>query len=188
MDSVKSILALDSAAVNRMTKEELKAAVSTLGKTANRRARRIRESGQSSSSYRSFARGGNIKTSGKNLNQLRSEFVRARNFLTAKNSTLSGIKSIQSEIQSTLRDKYGVEIEKKNAGNLFATYDKLREIDPIISDSRFKYRVIEELNELMEQWELSEDEILEHMTNRINEIYEEGADLDEESDFSEFFE
>lgn len=100
---VKDILRLSDVEINKMSRKELAQVTSILASASNKRIARIEKSGVTSPAVASVKRhGGRFSVKGKNTNQLRSEFARARSFMENVTSTVRGAKSSARRIEKNL--------------------------------------------------------------------------------------
>lgn len=185
--SVNDILNMDLKTFNQLDLGSMKAIMTRLNSAANKRIARLEKAGETSPALSSVQRsGGKFSVADKNLNQLRAEYARARNFMEMKTSSLSGLEKVEKETVSALQQQ-GVDVERKDLDNIFSVYEKLKEIDPSIANRRLKYEVLEEIAKL--DADMSIDEKVDVMQSKLVGIYEEQAELEEEyAGFSDFFE
>ena len=100
---VKEILNLSDVQINKMSRKELAQVTSILASAANKRINRIEKAGVTSPAVANVkAHEGRFSVKGKNTNQLRGEFARARNFMTNVTSTVKGAKSSARQIEKNL--------------------------------------------------------------------------------------
>lgn len=129
------------------------------------------------------------RTRGKDLNQLRQEFVRTKNFLESKTSKVTEWRQTIEKTQNTLKASG---IQTGSAGDLsklWNAYEKLKKLDPAVAAKELKYNVLEEITqEIDADPEKSTDEIASEVFERLTEIYEENQRLQDEYDLSELFE
>lgn len=127
--SIEQIMNIDLQTFNRMGERELKDITSRLVSAGNKRIRRLEKHDISSPAYRSL--GSNVRFSVKlakgidvrqRVNYLRQEFSRARSFLSAKTSTITGYKELQKEIASEIEKQTGFKLGK---GQISQVYDIL---------------------------------------------------------------
>ena len=111
---VKEILQLSDTAINKMSRRELAQVTSILASAGNKRIARIEKAGVTSPAVQSVkSHEGRFSVKGKNTNQLRSEFARARNFMTSSTSTLKGAKASAKRIEKNLGlDKTAKKVSK----------------------------------------------------------------------------
>ena len=110
---VKEILNLSDVQINKMSRKELAQVTSILASAANKRINRIEKAGVTSPAVANVkAHEGRFSVKGKNTNQLRGEFARARNFMTNVTSTVKGAKSSARQIEKNL----GLGKSKKKPG------------------------------------------------------------------------
>lgn len=102
--SIQDIIDMDWRDINRLSEGELKQLSMRLNSAANKRLRRLEQSGQAewSSAYSHIQKsGGDFSIKGKETKaQIKSEIQRASIFLTAKTSTVAGTKNYKKSIMS----------------------------------------------------------------------------------------
>jgi hypothetical protein len=100
---VKEILQLSDVQINKMSRRELAQVTSILSSAANKRIARIEKAGVTSPAVANVKRhDGKFSVKGKNTNQLRSEFARARNFMQNATSSVRGAKQSAKQIEKNL--------------------------------------------------------------------------------------
>lgn len=100
---VKDVLMLSDVQINKMSRRELSQVTSILASAANKRIARIEKAGVTSPAVSSVkSHDGKFSVKGKNTNQLRGEFARARNFMQNTTSTLRGAKASARRIEKNL--------------------------------------------------------------------------------------
>ncbi len=173
--SIKKILEMTPGDLNKLGKKDLQKITGRLVSAGNKRIRRAEEKNITSPAF-AYIRdnGGVFSTKGKNLNQLRSEFARARNFLTAETSTIKGAEKFRDESIANLKE-VGVNISPENFDKVMSAYETLRRSDKSIIERGLKYSVLNEI-ETMVDTKLSEDEILADITKRLKDIYKKEQD------------
>lgn len=119
-----------------LSKEELKQAIRSMAKTGNQRLRNLEKGGYTNlNGYRKvlsnsekmsifdYTKRGEIKfstaISKKSYNQLQQEFSELQKFLTAKTSTITGIKNKYEKAKNTLNEKYNTDLSTQQIGELF---------------------------------------------------------------------
>jgi len=188
--SVKDILAMDNRTFNRLTESELRKVVGRLVSAGNKRLRSFEKSGESSPATRYIEKsGGKFSTRGKDLNALRAEFARAKGFFESKTGSRSEWKKVQKETQKGL-EKAGVDVDPENANKMWKAYERLKEVNPAVSDKRLKYLVLQEIADvLVDDPDLSIRKIVNRVNKSIDRIYEEQAAINDEFEgVSGFFE
>ena len=100
---VKEILNLSDVQINKMSRKELAQVTSILASAANKRIARIEKAGVTSPAVSNIKKhDGKFSVKGKNTNQLRSEFARARNFMQNATSSVKGAKASARQIERNL--------------------------------------------------------------------------------------
>ena len=93
--TIENILSMDIDKFNKLKEPDLKKIVGRLVSAANKRIRRMESAGIESPALSGVKRsGGTFSVKDKNLDQLRSEYARAKRFLTSKTSTIKGAKKV----------------------------------------------------------------------------------------------
>lgn len=100
---VKDVLRLTDVQINKMSRRELAQVTSILASASNKRIARIEKSGVTSPAVQNVMRHeGKFSVKGKNTNQLRGEFARARNFMQNATSSVRGAKASARQIEKNL--------------------------------------------------------------------------------------
>ncbi len=183
--SINDIMNMDIDTFNSLNLSDMKKVVGRLVSAGNKRLRSFEKAGESSPATRHiYESGGKFSTKNKNLNDLRAEFSRAKNFLQSKTSTRKGWKKVKKETADTLK-KYGVNVSPEKLDTVLKTYERLKEQDPSITAKSLKYRVLSDISEMSENYDIDETILL--MNNRLDEIYENTIG-EIENEISDFFE
>ena len=172
---------------DNLSAADLRQVVSRIASAGNKRLKRLEKSGLSSRAAESVQEsGGKFSVKGKTEDQLKSEFMREKEFFERKTSSITGIKEIQRETVKTLEERGVTSVSKDKISETFALYDKLKERDPSVANKNLKYAVINAIAELPDHMD-TEEKILA-MQEQLHELYEEQEDLyNEFDDVSEFF-
>lgn len=144
----------------------LKKEVQTLAKTANSRIRALRKAGLDSPALKKVEdEGGLISVKGKDLNQLRAEFTRAKSFLSSKTSTVSGVKNWKQRSISTVNQVYGLDIGVQNFDLLWETWAMASEYNEKYKIKEYKYKILETINNIIVDYgstiKLNRDDIMD---------------------------
>lgn len=184
---IKDILNMDVSDFNKLGKKDLQKITGRLVSAANKRYRRATAAGVTSPAFSYVEKTGMFSTKGKNINQLRAEFVRAKNFLEAETSTIKASKQFMKESIEALK-KEGVDLTEDNFKDVMALYESLRKSDKKIMERRLKYSVLQELESYVTEDNLPYEDILTVMKNKLDKIYVEEQKLLENNGVSGFFE
>lgn len=185
------LLEMDVADFNRMTKAELKQAVRTLSYSANRRLREFARAGQESPATRYAEESGGFFTGrGKDtVNELRTEFMRAKGYLTAKTSTLEGWEETRAQTVDSLQES-GVEkiedLTDEQYDLMWKAYERLKESNPEVASKQFKYNVLNEIASMATDRRRTPASIARAMTSRLDELYEREESLNSGTGVSRF--
>lgn len=171
------IVKLDPDVISRFDKGAMKTAVSRLAKNANRRIGEFRARGMESPATRWVKKsGGDFSAKGKSFNQLRSEFRRASDYLTAQTSTVKGYNNLKGEIYYKL-EKYDVEVTTRDYEKFWRAYERLKETNPAVKDKSLKYKVLSHISKMIQtdrRW--GAKTIASNISGRIDEIEKEAND------------
>lgn len=149
--SVNKILNMDVRDFNKLGIKDLRKITGRLVSAGNKRIRRAREAGVTSPAFEYVERtGGMFSTKGKNLNQLRAEFVRAKNFLQSQTGTIKGAKKFKDDSIKFLH-REGVDISSDTFDDVMRAYETIRRSDPKVAERRYKYAVFNEIESLVQK-------------------------------------
>ena len=192
--TVEQILDLPFSELNKMTESQLRTTVGRLVSAGNKRLRRFEagrgklpNAGMQGGTYEEIK----FSTVGKDKQQLLEEYKRARGFMRAETSSLTGVKKVEKKSVEALKG-YGVNIEglsQKNYDRFWQAYDKLKEVDKTVADKNYKYAVLNEMNKMVKgkKW-FNVDKLVRDMQAKIETIYKENAQVANASGTSGFFE
>ena len=187
--SVQDILNMDINTFNKLNTSDLRKVVGRLVSAGNKRLRSFERAGERSPATRHVAKsGGAFSTKGKDLNALRSEYTRAKNFLQSKTGTRKGWKQVKKETIASLK-KYGVEMTESQFDDVWTAYEDLKELSPEVANRGLKYSVLKDVADMVTDTNKSADEIATALHENLSTIYEEQAGLNNGVDgVSGFFE
>lgn len=177
MPGYKYYLGLDQKDFLKLNKKELNKAVGTLRDVVAKRYKRLESIGGSQASAALKRGGGLISTKNKNLNQLRSEFMRAKSFLEKKTSTVKGYRESVKRAKVALAER-GINIENEEFRNVWSIYEKVKDAVPMVADLQFKYKILEYVQKSMGD-NISTEEIVEKAINNFEQLYEETVEKDD---------
>lgn len=191
--SIKDLLAMDLKEFNRLNRKDLADVVGRLVSAGNKRYRRLVEAGKITPAVEKLRKsGGVLSAKGKNLNELRKEFSRAKSFLQDQTSTKRGYEKVKKETSKKLKKaaeewrKKGVNISDENVEDFIRAYEMLKEIDQAADYFMIRYEVQAELADKIEAG-INIHDAVEQMKERIHDIYEENIWEEEYDKFYEFF-
>ena len=179
--SVNQLVHLSATQIKGYDRRNLARIVTKLNSAANKRIVRLEKAGYNTPAMRSAKvdKGGRFSVAGKNLKQLRAEYIRVSGFLKADTSTKKGYKSFLKKIKKAFEGK-GVKIGGKGGTDMqdfiqkeTKIYDWLKEKNPIIEESGYKYDAMMKISEYVNQSNLSESAIKRRMAKWVKETYEE---------------
>lgn len=179
--SVNQLVHLSATQIKGYDRQNLARIVTKLNSAANKRVVRLEKAGYNTPAMRAAKvdKGQRFSVAGKNLKQLRAEYIRVSGFLKADTSTKKGYKGFLKKIQKAFSDK-GVKIGGKGVTDTqdfiqmeTKIYDWLKEKSPIIEESGYKYEAMKMISEYVSQDNLSETAIKRRMAKWVKETYEE---------------
>lgn len=177
--SVQDIINMDINKFNSLNKSDLQKVVGRLVSAGNKRLRSFERAGESSPATRHVSRsGGMFSTKGKDINELRAEFARAKNFMTAKTGTRAGWKKVKRETIQSLKDR-GINLSEKQFNDFWNAYEDLKEMNPSVANKGLKYNVLQDIADMVTDDTLTADEIALKLNNEISRIYEENEGLND---------
>lgn len=115
--NIKEIMDLTSADLDAMSLQDLKKISNVLNSAANKRVKRLQSSGMSdySPALASVKEKGKFSTVGKDSKyRVRNEITRAKQFLSAKTSSLKGAKSYKKTVEKLVKSPFGSGDTKKD--------------------------------------------------------------------------
>ena len=187
--TVQDILNMDNETFNKLSTSDMRKVVGRLVSAGNKRLRSFEKADESSPATRYVSRsGGAFSTKGKDLNALRSEYTRAKNFLQSKTGTRKGWKTVKRDTISALKEK-GVDMTEKQFDGVWKAYEELKELSPEVANRGLKYKILKDVADMVTETDASADEIALALHRDLTEKYEEQARLEHGVDgVSGFFE
>lgn len=179
--SVNQLVHLSATQIKGYDRQNLARIVTKLNSAANKRIVRLEKAGYNTPAMRAAKvdKGGRFSVAGKNLKQLRAEYIRVAGFLKSETSTKKGYKGFLKRIKKAFSD-IGVKIGGKGGADTqdfiqmeTKIYDWLKEKSPIIEESGYKYGAMKMISEYVSQGNLSESAIKRLMSKWLREVYEE---------------
>lgn len=146
--STSDLINIDSADFTEWNTQQLRQAVSRLASTANKRVQRLIKSEVPSYALEEYVRiMGRIDdrkyskfgTKGLNENELRREFLRAKQFLKEESSTVTGAKELENEAIRNL-NKNGIKMDTEDYRKLISNYLDLLDANPDVATRALKYK------------------------------------------------
>ena len=176
--SIQDILNMDINTFNKLNTSDLRKVVGRLVSAGNKRLRSFERAGESSPATRYVEKSGGVfSTKGKDLNALRAEYTRSKNFLQAKTGTRKGWTKTKRETIKSLR-KQGVEMSEKQFDKVWKAYEDLKELSPEVANRGLKYSVLKDVAYMATDERKNADEIATALNENLSRIYEEQAELE----------
>ena len=177
----QELLNMDMDTFNRMGKDELKKAVSILAREGNKRVKEFERSGEESPATRYIEQsGGKFTASGKDLNQLRAEFMREKDFIESKSGSVSKWRDVKERTMESLSDE-GVEISENEFDTMWKAYERLKESNPEVANKEMKYLVLQEIANMATDRRRTPASIARSMGQKLSEIYEREERLNDDT-------
>ena len=189
--SVDEILNMDYKKINKLSKTDMQKITGRLVSAGNKRLRRFIESEDISPATRKILSAGKqgydaknktkeelkedyentrFSTKNKSLQELKEEFKRIKNFMQNETGTRKGWEDVKDRTLDTLKE-HGIDIDKKDFNKFWEVYEKLSELDPSVENYAFKYEVLEEIKERLNEFG-SIDELAINLNSDLSKIYE----------------
>ena len=187
--SIEQIREIPPEEFNKFDKKTLAAAVTRMASAANKRLRRFEKSGIETPATISVSKsGGKFSVKGKSLNQLRSEFIRVKNFLGMKTATQKGYAKVKRDFIERVNAtaQQSVKLSDKFLNRFWRIYDKTANLAPFVKGSPDRQKMVFDL--MVDNPELSEDDLLTRLNDTFDSRYEEEQMIEYEYGTSSFFE
>ena len=168
--SIKDIVNMDIRTFEKLSESDMRKVVGRLVSSVNKRMRRFEEAGIVTPATRALEKsGGLLSTKGKDLNQLRHEYARARNFLNMETSSQAGYRRVQKQTIKTLKER-GVDVSAEDIDEMWRIWDDLTELDPSIEMSGNKYTLLQDIANMPD--DIDFDEKRKQAKDLWNKLYE----------------
>ena len=185
--SINSLINIPIEQFNKLKKDELIKIVNQMHKYSIKRIKNLEKRGIYSPALQGYSGFGDILEyntymDNMTIQQIRAEYRHERNFLKAETSTIKGYNKYKTKIIRKMK-KEGIQIEDEQFDEFFQTYERLKELDPSVSEHAFKYNILKTIETYMEDGDRNMEELIYNMYGELNKIYEENAKIDDVSDF-----
>ena len=187
---IEDILNMDVTKLVKMDRRELAKNVSILASAANKRLRRIEKAGETDAfAYaKIMEKHGDFSVKGKNLNELRKEFVQVKGFLQNKTSTVGGWRRFLKEAKKRIDPSgqwQGFE-NKESRTSYWRAYNRAIERHPSLRNDSLRVQKI--IREIYQDFPLTKEEELDKFIEKklekeYVEIEEEINQEDQSDDF-----
>ena len=173
---VKDILATDVSDLNKLNKKQMQMITGRLVSAGNKRLRRLEQAGLKSPAYNYIMQhGGYFSTKGKNLNQLRSEFIRIKNFMESETGNVKGAREfVKNSIDSLAKE--GVNLTEDEFQDVMEAYEALKRNNPKVAERSLKYNIINDVQKLVQKGMSKDDILLEMSKEEVDSSYEKMQD------------
>ena len=197
---ISDILDIDLDTFNRLNEKKLRAITSRLVSAGNKRIRRLQEKEINSPAMQSL---GDTKAFSTKLdqnisqqqkvNKLRSEFARARSFLTSETSTIGGYKKFVKRTKERIAKELNMPVktieQRLDVGKLYRILHKAQEKGLVSSyrgskGSEQARNIIAEI--LIDKPDVNEDQLMDWLEEQAEEMYENLESEESEDETEEF--
>lgn len=156
-----------------LSEQELTKQINYLNKYANQRIDRLKKNNITNRATAKLQQMGIDKFKlkrGATEEEKRQHFIKLKNFLSEKSSTISGHQEQRKNVREGLKTR-GIEITEKNQDRFFKIYDKLAEEKEMTNEMR--YEVMSEISTAINMLggKLSDDTIINMIQKNYNQIY-----------------
>ena len=166
MAKLQTLLELDPLKLMDMSESELRSVVNQMNKAANGRLKRW-EGKIETAPVREARAGGKFSLQGaESIEDVRREYMRARNFLSNKYTTQAGAKELYDDLEQALRDS-GYKVKSEDVQKLTQLNDVLRTKDQSQDN---KYKALQEAGEILERGVKDSAQILYDFEAYFSEI------------------
>lgn len=179
--SIDQLVNIGATELKGYDRDNLARIVTKLDSAANKRLVRLEKGGYSTPAMRAtkMSRGDRFSVKGKSLKELRAQYIQVSNLLKSETSTVKGYKKFLKRIKKSFENK-GVKIGVSSAKDIedfldkeTRIYDWLKERNPLIEESGYKYEAMMRISEFVNKSDLSESAIKRRMSKWIKKTYEE---------------
>lgn len=179
--SVNQLLNIGATELKGYDRDNLARIVTKLNSAANKRLTRLEKEGYNTPAMRKnhVDKGERFSANNKNLKQLRAEYIHVSSFLKDKTSTIKGYKKFLQKLKKKFNENgvnIGGDTEKEIQDFIdqeTKIYDWLKERNPFIEESGYKYEAMLRVSEMVEQKNLSERAIKRRMNQWAKKVYKE---------------
>lgn len=193
---ITDILNIDLDAFNKLNESELRHLTSRLVSASNKRIRRLQRKEINSPAYQQLGKDKSFSTKlpkdtskQQRVNRLRSEFARARNFLTSETSTIGGYKNFVARTERRISEELGMSLkdvkEKLDVNRLFEALHKAQERG-LVSSYRGSDGSLQARNfiaeKLLENPDIDADELMDWIEEQSDRLYEDQEEADYETE------
>jgi hypothetical protein len=186
--SIQDIMNLTPQEVNSLGLADLRRVVGRVVSAANKRARRFLSKGETSPAVEKLNRsGGLLSTKGKNVNQLRRELMRGKEFLQSGASTRRGWNKIKKETVEGLR-KQGVDINTKQFEKFWKTFENLKERSPEVANKALRYNAMKDVANAIKDSQGTPEEIAARVQGQLEAAYQQNMEATNASGVSSLLE
>lgn len=166
MAKLQTLLELDPLKLMDMSESELRSAVRQMNSAANKRLKRW-EGKIETAPVREARAGGKFSLKGaESIEDVRREYMRARNFLSNKYTTQAGAKELYDDLEQALIDD-GYDVNRRDVKKLTQLNDILRSRD---QSRESKYKALQEAGEILGETVKDTAQILYDLEAYFSEI------------------
>lgn len=183
---INDLLDIDTDLFNKIPSSNLRKIIKVLSRKAHQRIAKF--NGETSPALEKFARGGGVATekaiNKMDVNQLRNQFKRHKEFLQSKTSKKEEWDQTKQDIIDMM-NVYGVKLDESNYEMIWKAYGLLRELDPVVAVKEFKYEVLKRIIELYDEG-LNARTVANRVHNELEGIYQ-GVQEERWEDYADLY-
>ena len=169
-------MSMDIDEFSHLSKTELRQAVSRLADAANKRLKRMEKTELvSPAQIESIDSGGRFSTRGKSEIELQIEFRRVASFLSDKTSTAKGAKEYMEETRRTIKDVFGIDINKSDFAELIRGYSHILNESPDFQSRALRYKSLKNFNIGLANNQMTTQELSDDVVSILNRYYQPGG-------------
>lgn len=174
--SISDIMGMGIDEFSDLSKSQLREAVSRLASAANKRLKRLQQTGVTSpASLEVSESGGKFGTRGKSEIELQVEFRRVSNFLRNKTSTVTGARQLENETREELANRYGIELNREDYNKLLQGFQDIANESPDYISRALRYKYLREFNIGLADNQMTTTDISDIITSELNRYYSVGG-------------
>ena len=172
--STEAIRETDIETLNTWDRRTIARAVRRLADTANKRIKAFIQKGLETPAFLNVQKsGGKFTTRGKDVNQLRSEFIRARDFLKMKTSTIKGYERVKADfferVEATTGQK--MSLDDDDLTKFWRLYDEMEsDISPFVKGSPQGQKVVYDV--FIKNLDKNQEELIDIVKKKFDLYYE----------------
>lgn len=158
---------------NKLTQPELRKIVTSLGRATTRRIRQLEAvGGERSPAVRAItAQGKPSAAGGKSLNELRTEYAKARSFFTNRTATVEGFQAFEAEMKSKIGESNYTQLSKSKTRAVYKAIDRLSQQHPSWGSDQVRQAVFNIAKHTKDRRRIGANKLIDAVNEHATEIY-----------------